>query len=84
MDFVCKSKKLRLKFNLVFKDMQEAQEMGFTPWEELVSILPKPCGDPQGKHCFCRDIKACSLCKLKEDDRKYNPQLVEAYAWKPI
>jgi len=84
MDFVCKNKRLRLKFNLVFKDMQETQEMGYTPWEELVNILPKPCGDPQGKHCFCRDVKACSLCKLKEDDRKYNPQLVEAYAWKPI
>ena len=38
MDFVCKNKRLRLNFNLVFKDMQETQEMGFTPWEELVNI----------------------------------------------
>ena len=84
MDFVCKNKRLRLRFNLVFKDMQEAQDMGFTPWEELVKILPKPCGGPQGKQTYCRDAKMCALCKLKEDDRKCNPQLVEAFAWKPI
>ena len=84
MDFVCKSKRLRLRYNLVFKDLQEAQEMGFTPWEELSKILPKCCGDPQGKQNYCRDVKLCALCKVKEDDRKYNPQMVETFAWKPI
>ena len=84
MEFVCKNKRLRLKHNLAFKDLQEAQEMGFIPWEDLAKVLNKCCGSPEGKHALCRDTKVCALCKVKEDDRKYNPQLVEAFAWKPI
>ena len=84
MEFVCKNKRLRLKHNLDFKDLQEAQEMGFIPWEDLAKVLIKCCGSPEGKHTLCRDTKVCALCKVKEDDRKYNPQLVEAFAWKPI
>ena len=84
MDYICKGKRLGLKRLLVFKDLQEAQDMGLMPWSELSEILLKTCGDPQGTHTPCRNSKECSFCKTREDDRSYNPLVMETLGWRTI
>ena len=73
MEFVCKNKWLRHKHHRSFTDLQDAQEMEFIQWEELAKVLPEICGKPEGSHSQCRNTKVCALCKVKEDDRNYNP-----------
>ena len=84
MDYICKGKRLGLKRMLVLKDQQEARDMGLWHWSELSEVLPNTCGRPQGTHTLCRNIKECSLCKTREDDRTYNPLEMETFGWKTI
>ena len=52
--------------------------------ERALGDTPKTCGTHKETHSPCRNPKECSLCKTREDDRSYNPLVVEALGWKTI
>ena len=61
---------------LTFRDEEEAKQYGFIKWENISHCLEMSCrqGPYQGGGCL--SIKTCTYCKIRADDRTYNPLMI--------
>ena len=61
---------------LAFADEEEARRYGFLTWENLYNTLEFTCKPAPHDGGGCHHHKSCAYCKVKADDRSYNPLLL--------